>query len=453
MPKISNAAERKRFRQMSETFKALTGTSISTLKVRGNRLLFHAISKGSLGGVRHLVLDEKVDVNGDQRFRPLHHSIMEEKNDITKFLLGCDGIDVTTTRKSGKTALHIAATTDDLDLVKTLIKMGADPNTLALGTRKLDTRKLDTLGFAAGWNALDIVKFLVEKHNVPIRPNALVNASYHVNIVRYFVKTRGVDVNTRDEKGETVLYRASEAGKMETIKFLVEECDGVDINALINNNSTALKAAVETNENDAVEYLLDHGADPTIGDPLSHIIAHDLRNFFPRFADHPRIGADPVSLLARVLDNKVNQSLSGVEMVKHLTGKIEDINVVIAADSRRTALHIAAFKGLKGVVQHLVEDKGCDITIKDAEGKTARDLAVAKTAVGDVYVEIKDMLGETCPICMTSPQGVMLLTPCGHAYCGGCFARIFFTGSNCAMCRRAFTAEDMAKDIKVRPVN
>jgi len=71
----------------------------------------------------------------------------------------------------------------------------------------------------------------------------------------------GKDVNSKDIAGQTALIYASENGRLEVVKYLVE--NGADVNAKSGRHGrgTALIYASAANRIIVMEYLLEHGAD------------------------------------------------------------------------------------------------------------------------------------------------------------------------------------------------
>ena len=87
--------------------------------------------------------------------------------------------------------------------------------------------------------------------------------SGNVNIVRLIINL-GVDVNARDNDGETALMDApwigsSQASAAAITKLLLE--NGADVNAKDNKSWTALTYAVYFNFSDVIRLLVQHGAD------------------------------------------------------------------------------------------------------------------------------------------------------------------------------------------------
>lgn len=71
----------------------------------------------------------------------------------------------------------------------------------------------------------------------------------------------GKDVNSKDIAGQTALMYASEQGRLEVVKYLVENGADVNVQSGVHGRGTALIYASIANRIAVMEYLLDHKAD------------------------------------------------------------------------------------------------------------------------------------------------------------------------------------------------
>ena len=79
-----------------------------------------------------------------------------------------------------------------------------------------------------------------------------------LDMVRGFL-AQGADINARNDKGVTALYRASFCGHRDVVDLLLANGASVDFKA--RNGSTPLFAAAQNGYRDVAELLLDKGAD------------------------------------------------------------------------------------------------------------------------------------------------------------------------------------------------
>ncbi|KAF5291326.1 hypothetical protein FQA39_LY03477 [Lamprigera yunnana] len=153
----------------------------------------------------------------------------------------------------GASALWCAAGAGHLNVVKILVKAGADVN----HPTKTNSTPLRAACFDG---RLDIVKYLTD-HNADIHiankynNTCLMIASYkgHLDVASFLLE-RGANPNEKAHCGATALYFAAESGHVGIVKKLLT------YNAKFIENDvgmTALKAAAERTRSDIVDYLVD----------------------------------------------------------------------------------------------------------------------------------------------------------------------------------------------------
>ncbi len=158
------------------------------------------------------------------------------------------------------TALHIAALSGSLEMVKYLVEHGAEIN-------YKKTFDQTALHMAAKSGSLKIFKYLVE-HGADIKcknsldENALYVAasSGSLEIVKYLVE-HGADINCKNSYYQTALHNAVRSGSMEIVKYLVEH--SADNNSGFLDDENALYLAASSGSLEIVKYLVEHGAKVT----------------------------------------------------------------------------------------------------------------------------------------------------------------------------------------------
>ncbi|XP_015282809.1 PREDICTED: acyl-CoA-binding domain-containing protein 6 [Gekko japonicus] len=83
------------------------------------------------------------------------------------------------------------------------------------------------------------------------------------------IRSKKVDVNTKDEKGRALLHWASDRGHKELVSVLLQHT--ADVNSQDDEGQTALHYASTCEFSDIVELLLKSGADPTIRDTEGYL--------------------------------------------------------------------------------------------------------------------------------------------------------------------------------------
>jgi len=152
----------------------------------------------------------------------------------------------------GAPPLWCAAAAGHLEIVKLLVKSGANVNS----TTKTNSTPLRAACFDGHF---EIVKYLVE-HNADIEVanrhghTCLMIACYkgHFKIARYLIDI-GADVNRKSVKGNTALHDCAESGSLEIMKLLISSGARIDVDAY---GMTPLLAASVTGHLHIVEHLI-----------------------------------------------------------------------------------------------------------------------------------------------------------------------------------------------------
>lgn len=153
----------------------------------------------------------------------------------------------------GASALWCAAGAGHLNVVKILVKAGADVN----HPTKTNSTPLRAACFDG---RLDIVKYLTD-HSADIHiankynNTCLMIAAYkgHTDVASFLLE-HGADSNEKAHCGATALYFAAESGHLEIVKKLLSYNAKFIVNEV---GMTALKAAAERTRANIVDYLVD----------------------------------------------------------------------------------------------------------------------------------------------------------------------------------------------------
>jgi ankyrin repeat protein len=190
------------------------------------------------------------------------------------------------------------------------------------------------------------------------------------------LKQGGVDVDSRDNDGQSPLSRAAESGHSAIVEMLLDE--GADVNAQGGHYGTALCAASLGSHVDVVRLLLDEGADvnakrgwccnalfAAVTADNNEIVALLLEKGF-------RYGAIEQDLLgrSRMMLAACYGYLPGLEQ------DLTDQNAINAVDNHQwTALHWAAYFDQVEAIDLLLRH-GASSAMLDWQDWTARDVAL-----------------------------------------------------------------------------
>lgn len=176
-----------------------------------------------------------------------------------------------------RTALHVAASEGQLDIVKLLIekyrapinrsdRWGGSPLDDAHRHRHSDvvaylrgrgastgsTDQLTNLITAAVTGDLDEVKLLLEGPAVNLS-----NSSSKKNLSKSFIPPKALDVNRGDYDARTALHLAAAAGHPHIISYLIEK--GANVNTVDNWGGTPLDDAIRTSNVECIRIIKENG--------------------------------------------------------------------------------------------------------------------------------------------------------------------------------------------------
>lgn len=287
--------------------------------------------------------------------KSIFQAVSEGYTEQVKLLIS-NNVDVNEKDKNGKIPLHYAAENGHEDLVKLLIEKGSQvdikdqkgytPLNYAL---KGDYKTIVDLLIAKGANAADLSVYLAAYMGDSDR-------------IKKYIESRA-DLNTEDEKGDTLLCYAAKSGNMQIVKLLVEA--GADVNT--GSKWPPLYVAVDNNNTELAEYLIDKGAQV---DPDNDWEWTPLQEA-------------PYA--------------AGVEMVKLLLENGADINA-----GPWTALYAAVDKDRKDIVEFLIQN-GADVNANEwgnpvlCYACSLNDPGILKLLINNnADIHIKDTGGRTC---------------------------------------------------------
>jgi ankyrin repeat protein len=189
---------------------------LSLKDVRNTTPLDYAASRG-YAEMFKLMVDKSenfLDVN-----KSLIYAAKSDENMIVKYLVIEREVDVNF-QYNGKTSLHYASMYGHFDVVKFLVKRGAEVN------KQEDKTLLTALHYAGARGLLKIIKFLMDN---------------------------GANSNLRDKQGKTCLHYSVIFGDVEVVKYLTEKVE--DVNAADAEGETPISLAEKYKRDLVLEYL------------------------------------------------------------------------------------------------------------------------------------------------------------------------------------------------------
>jgi ankyrin repeat protein len=275
-----------------------------------------------------------------------------------------------------KTALHFAAANGHEEVVKLLLKRGADATITT-------TMYMTPLSSACAGGHLGVAQLLLEHQGLQalgMATNTMCTPLHHAanqgreDAVR-FLLGKGADASSELRNGWTPFTEASSEGHVGVARMLLEHMGVEDVDNPDNHGQTALHHAAGYGHEDMVVFLLSKGADATITSdegvtPLMEASVEGHVGAARLLLEH--MGGQGVN--ARDDEGKTalhHAALWGHEdMVTCLLSKGAD--ATIATDKGLTPFMEASRCGYVGLARLLLEHmRGQGIDTRDDEGKTA----------------------------------------------------------------------------------
>lgn len=236
--------------------------------------------------------------------------------DTASLLLGA-GAKADSANDFGMTPLSQACTNSSTAMVRLLLKSGANPNT------PIDTGETPLMT-CAKTGTVDAVKLLIEYGAKVNEPEPTQNQTAlmwavverHADVVKALIDAHA-DLRAHTRQGFTALHFAARVGDLDSLKLLLAA--GMDVNLLTSTDDASVLHPVEVKSSvplrreqaalgytpllvatmrgqvDLALYLLDHGANPNIGD-AGFTPLHWASTTWESFAANPVYGfEDPMS--------------------------------------------------------------------------------------------------------------------------------------------------------------
>lgn len=161
--------------------------------------------------------------------------------EIVKYLID-NGADIDYKTEEGNTALTYALMYRHTEILKFFEDKGADIN--------IDVKQFRMLLVATTWGDLEVVKYLIKN-------GADVNYKDP-----HYPHAKGMRITSADSYDYTALMIASRYGYLDIVKYLIDK--GADINIKTKNSSTALMFARMYEHTEIEKFLIENGADVNI---------------------------------------------------------------------------------------------------------------------------------------------------------------------------------------------
>ncbi len=286
------------------------------------------------------------------------------------------------TTSTGETALHTAVAWDHLQIVSLLLKQGANPNTADVDgwTPLMFARSLECvellLGAGADVDAHDDVGADVIQHH---RDPEILDR----------LQTAGATVCPKQGSLGTLLHSAAEDGDVDLLDYLLGH--RIEVNVATSWGLTPLMTAAEHGRTDVMRRLLEAGADVNARDEhgrtaLFYAAAPEAFTAFQLMQEYS--GQESRSILVEALGELAGQMQDILDKVTpspnygyHASDDVAALDLLVAADANAeerdadgaTPLLVACRCGRPARVARLIQ-LGVAVNVRDAAGRGVRDL-------------------------------------------------------------------------------
>lgn len=344
----------------TEKIKQIIDKDISLLEIpniKGSTPLTVAASFGHTEIVKYFI-KKGANINACNNYgnTPLHYAAWASDFDSFKALRENGAIlDIKNTQ--GQTPLQYACMGGNLEIFKYCVSNGIDVNA------KIDDGS-SIMHWAAYGGNIEIFKYLESKGidaNIKDKdgspPLFWAASGKRQEMVKYLIGEKKSDINQSDNKGNTPLSSAIQAGSLEISQYLLEK--GANINQKLEDNKTLLMFAAQANNPDLIQLLIDKGCDV---------------NAFDDFGSTALINACGHGNFESVKALIKNSAKLNPGLCKRET----------CTNSGHTPLHAASF-WYPEIVEYLLE-KGADVNVKNLEGETPLHYAVGSDSTRIVAI-------------------------------------------------------------------
>ena len=330
---------------------------VDSQDIDGNTMLHYVVKFGNAEMVEDLLeRGASLNIENGKRYTPLNLAISYGKNEIIKVMLEKEShrsYSATTRDRSNKVDLHsiralIANALIEDDLIIGLISKELTRDDL----NKKDQGGNTPLHFAAAYGRLEIVKFLLENE---------------------------ADPSLKNNEGKTALQIA-DANKIysnspNVYSKIIEALSPID--KLNEKSNTTLHFFALLGKIGEVEDLLKNGMDPDMHDAKGNVALH--------FA----VQSNQLEVVKLLLKYKASPNEANIKEATPLhiataMGKFEMVELLLKNEANKnlmnldgnTPLHLAIAYGHTKIVELLLKEKA-DTSLKNNQGKTAFDFAAS----------------------------------------------------------------------------
>ena len=351
------------------------GIDINSKDSLGTTPLMVAAASGKMQAVNFLLKKGADPFLRTNTGRNLLHAAVEGGNVLIVKTVLSNNIDINAKDDDGHTSLMKAAYQNNLEVVECLLRKGADP-------LLKDNLGRNVLLIASQYGSIAVIEQLLSVVDINSRddegntPLMVAAACANVQAVNYLLE-KDADLLLTGKSGWSLLHFASQGGNVAIIETILSKGLDIDIKDDCGTGLTPLAVSILFKNLEALNYLLNKGANPFVENNLNGNLLHLATK-----------GGD-VDIIKAILshgfdinsrDDECNTPLmvaaacANVQAVNYLLEK--DADLLLTGKGGLSSLHFAS-QGDNVAIIETILSKGLDIDIKDDCGTGLTPLAVA----------------------------------------------------------------------------
>lgn len=339
---------------------------------------------------------------------PLHIAASSGHLEVVKALIK-HGANLTTATDAGLTAIDVAAVNGHTEVVRFLLGSNVEAHNEPEGRRT-------ALHWACQNGQLDVAKFLIEQHANPsvkddnkLTPIYIAAANGHPEVVRFLIEQPQVDPDAGICDGHTPLWTAAVNGHVDVLKLLIDQRVRVDPET--DDGMPPLYMAAARGYVDVVKILVENQADPS------------ARAADGMTALHMACAFDNLEMAEVLVEHKadVNAAAKDGLMPLHAATAIHSLDIMRLLIQHKgdvnakalcglSPLHVSAVNGRLDEIELLLEQK-VDLSAKDHNGCTPLCCASREGELDVVKRLVKELASSGTDLSVAPPQDDFHRTP------------------------------------------
>lgn len=275
-------------------FLLLSDATLQEKSISNSRSVdFYAVASNSIEILRIM------DQNNCTFYHAYWWSIIFFRPEILEWLINCKGFALNEKFLNQGNCIHAAATSNNVKIALKFIDQGGDPNSV-------NGRSQTALHVAAQTGSLDIIKLLISIPGIDVNKKAIYDltplhlaiSSYQISIIEMLLDVESLDINIKDNDGLTPLNFSVKFNDSYLVSLLLKRNE-IDVNTRSENFFSPLHRAAKLNAFNVMKTLMSH--------PNVDVNSSSLSNMLPIHSAADAGSLECLKLLVQRNDVDINQ--------------------------------------------------------------------------------------------------------------------------------------------------